>query len=353
MTQIETPKLSVIVNNFNYEKFVATAIESLISQTTELEIIVVDDCSTDQSREIISRYADKVIPVFQEYNQGHGAAFNAGFARSTGEMVMFLDSDDFMLPGGAEIIKKAYDPDVVMYHFRMRYADEADALSGFHPALRRSLASGNVSEKLRSSGAYDGTVTSGLVYARSALEKVLPMDSEAFRQGGDGYLSSSVPLYGKCASSTEAISAYRLHGMQHSKFRKDYAKRARWCLSHDEKRHAAIIEHAERLALPVESDFVTNDYYNSYNRVISLLFEPGQHPYADDKLGNLIKRARKLNANALSGFHLVSRQVFWSLLGLAPKRLKKALLQLDVDPAMRPGWIKALARSLNRAKSNA
>ena len=352
MASAQMPKLSVIVNNFNYEKFVATAIESLIQQSTDIEIIVVDDCSTDRSRDIISQYSDKIIPVFQEYNQGHGAAFNAGFARATGDMVMFLDSDDFMLPGGAEIIKKAYNPDVVMYHFRMRYADEADTLSGFHPALRRSLASGDVSHKLRYSGMYDGTVTSGLVYARWALDKVLPMDSEAFRQGGDGYLSSSVPLYGACASSTEAISAYRLHGLQHSKFSKDYAKRARWCLGHDENRHAAIAAHAKRLDLPVDANFKTNDYYNSYNRLVSLMFEPDLHPYPDDAISELMHRARKLDGGRLSGISLLNRRLFWGALVLAPMGLKKALLQLDIDPAARPGWLTGLVRSLRGFKSS-
>lgn len=350
MERTTAPSLSVIVNNYNYEKFVATAIESLIDQSAEIEIIVVDDFSTDSSREIIKTYAGQVTPVFQNYNQGHGAAFNAGFAKSTGEMVMFLDSDDFMLPGGADIIKNAYDPNVVMYHFRMRYADEAGNLSGYHPALRRSLASGDVSEKLRQFGAYDGTVTSGLVYSREALEKVLPMDPEAFRQGGDGYLSSSVPLYGKCASSSEAISAYRLHGLQHSKFQKDYAKRARWCLSHDANRYAAIMEHAEKLDLPVTTNFSTNDYYNLYNRLISLLFGPELHPYPGDDVKDLIRRARPLSISSTSGLSTLSRKLFWTALIISPFRMKKYLLKQDVDPAARPRWLKTMAKLVNLTK---
>ncbi len=84
---------SIIVNNYNYGRFLAEAIESALSQTyANTEVIVVDDGSTDNSRDIIASYKDQIIPVLKE-NGGQASAFNAGFQASSGEVIFFLDAD--------------------------------------------------------------------------------------------------------------------------------------------------------------------------------------------------------------------------------------------------------------------
>src|SRR5215212_9115311 len=89
---------SVVVNNFNYERFVAGAIESALEQTYgATEVVVVDDGSTDASREVIERYDGRVVSVFKD-NGGQGSAFNAGFRASRGDVVLYLDADDMLLP---------------------------------------------------------------------------------------------------------------------------------------------------------------------------------------------------------------------------------------------------------------
>ena len=82
MTTSASPKLSVVITNYNYAAFVATAIDSVLSQDVEIELVVVDDCSKDNSRDIIRSYGDRIIPVLQDVNQGHGGGFNAGYALS-------------------------------------------------------------------------------------------------------------------------------------------------------------------------------------------------------------------------------------------------------------------------------
>lgn len=89
--------VSIIVNNYNYGRFLREAIESALSQTYKpLEVIVVDDGSTDCSRDVIASFGARILPVFKE-NGGQASALNAGFARSHGDLVMFLDSDDLLL----------------------------------------------------------------------------------------------------------------------------------------------------------------------------------------------------------------------------------------------------------------
>lgn len=90
----KSPLVSIIVNNYNYERYLSEAIDSAIAQTyTHTEVIVVDDGSTDKSREIIANYGDRITPVLKE-NGGQASAFNTGLATSKGEIIIYLDSDD-------------------------------------------------------------------------------------------------------------------------------------------------------------------------------------------------------------------------------------------------------------------
>ena len=88
--------ISVIIPNYNGAKFLREAIDSALDQQgVELEVIVVDDGSTDTSRDVIESYGDRIRPIFQD-NQGAPAARNAGLAIARGESVLFLDSDDLL-----------------------------------------------------------------------------------------------------------------------------------------------------------------------------------------------------------------------------------------------------------------
>ena len=96
------PLVSIITPSFNCCKYISTTIESVIDQTfTDWELIIVDDCSTDNSVEIINCYAkldQRIKPVFLSSNQGTAAARNKGLLISNGRYIAFLDSDDVWLP---------------------------------------------------------------------------------------------------------------------------------------------------------------------------------------------------------------------------------------------------------------
>jgi glycosyltransferase involved in cell wall biosynthesis len=98
----QQPLVSVIIDNYNYGRFLGTAIDSALNQTyRNIEVIVVDDGSTDHSRAVMTSYADKIVPVFKQ-NGGQASAFNAGFEVSRGDLICFLDADDIMLPTRVE-----------------------------------------------------------------------------------------------------------------------------------------------------------------------------------------------------------------------------------------------------------
>ena len=92
-------KVSVIISVYNVEKYLARCLDSVINQTLkDIEIICVNDGSTDNSAQILEEYAqkDERIKVITQVNSGLSEARNTGMSASTGEFIAFLDSDDFV-----------------------------------------------------------------------------------------------------------------------------------------------------------------------------------------------------------------------------------------------------------------
>lgn len=91
------PDVSIIVPIYNAENYLDKCIESLLNQTKkEIEIILINDGSTDNSEKIIKSYKDKRIKYFKNENQGIGKTRNFGIEKATGKYIMFVDSDDYI-----------------------------------------------------------------------------------------------------------------------------------------------------------------------------------------------------------------------------------------------------------------
>ena len=102
-------KISIIVPVYNVEKYLKECLDSLINQTLEdIEIICINDGSTDNSLAILEEYQkkDSRIKVFSQKNQGVSAARNLGIEKATGEYLTFLDSDDRLELNTCEILYK-------------------------------------------------------------------------------------------------------------------------------------------------------------------------------------------------------------------------------------------------------
>lgn len=100
--KFQLPLVSVIIVNFNYGRYIEQAIESVFAQTySNIEIIVVDNASTDESPAILAAISERnpqVTIVRRSSNDGQTAATLDGLARSTGQYVIFFDADDVLLP---------------------------------------------------------------------------------------------------------------------------------------------------------------------------------------------------------------------------------------------------------------
>jgi len=206
-----TPFVSILIDSYNYARFLRQAIDSALTQTyRNLEVVVVDDGSTDESWEVICSYGDRIVPLLKE-NGGQGSAFNAGFAKTRGEIVMFLDSDDYLAPNAAERIVAHWKSDTQAVHHRVRVVDKEGKGLGFWPSEEYPVGSGDVVPDLLRTGTYQTPPTSGVAYSRALLQKLLPV-SENFRLSADAWLVFQAPFYTPITGVDETLAYYRVHG---------------------------------------------------------------------------------------------------------------------------------------------
>ncbi|MEO5903477.1 MAG: glycosyltransferase [Gemmatimonadaceae bacterium] len=226
--------MSVIVNNYNYGRFLRDAVESALAQSYPLvQLIVVDDGSTDNSRDIIASYGDSVVAVLKD-NAGQASAFNAGFAASRGSVVLFLDADDVLAPDVVERAVDTFSAEVVKVHWPLLEVDGRGMLTGkMHP--RAALGEGDMRATSIEAGPMteNSPPTSGNAWSREFLERVFPIPEEEFRINADGYLLSLAWIYGKVAIASDATGFYRVHGQNHFASKTEKERRDR----HHEKFH--------------------------------------------------------------------------------------------------------------------
>jgi len=169
------PLVSVIMPMYNAERFVAQALNSIFAQDhAALDVIVIDDGSTDRSREIVDWYRDR-IRVIEQPNSGPAAARNAGLAQMRGEFVAFLDADDLWHPAklSAQLNEFALDPDLEVSICKIRNFWDGDPAQAESELRRREYVPVMV-----------GIVVQALLVRRSVFDELDGFDT-SFRFGED------------------------------------------------------------------------------------------------------------------------------------------------------------------------
>jgi glycosyltransferase involved in cell wall biosynthesis len=207
------PLVSILINNYNYAKFLGQAIESALAQTYDkVEVVVVDDGSTDASLEIMAVYGKKIVPI-RKKNGGQASAYNAGFAASQGKIICMLDADDLFLPHKVSRVVEAYEshPEIgwcfdLVREFSditgERYCRAANYVPGKYDA-RASSAAGKQPIVL--------TASSGLSFRRETLGRILPMP-ETIRITSDNYIKHVALALAEGWMVPEELSWQRIHG---------------------------------------------------------------------------------------------------------------------------------------------
>ncbi len=254
-------KVSVVIDNHNYGRFLKETLDSVLTQVLDdvaVEILVVDDGSTDDSREILSVYAPRVKSLLQA-RQGQASAFNNGLAAATGDIVCLLDSDDVFLPGKLAAVVEAFkDPKVVCVQ---NFLNDTDAhlvpLPRRFPAWpARYLLDDYIA------GRTEFTATSGLAFRRETLLKLLPIPKDLFYYLDD-FLTAHALFFGEIANIPRVLGLHRMHGANWcaggledpAKIERDFIDRAnygthrdRWLADKGVARSAEAVD-AERLEL--------------------------------------------------------------------------------------------------------
>jgi hypothetical protein len=209
------PRLvSVVISNYNYARFLAESIDSVLSQKyPALEVIVVDDASTDNSRQVLEAYQGRVQMVLKLQNEGQIGAYNTGFKLVTGEIVIFLDADDRLQPGSLPQIVDAFEHGVTKVHWRAGLVDVNGQPTGAQVPAK--LVAGDMAALIAQRGIlYPSAPGSANAYLASALRQIMPLPTDAAeKHGADFYAIYGVSLLGRVAVAGQGrvLSDYRIH----------------------------------------------------------------------------------------------------------------------------------------------
>jgi glycosyltransferase involved in cell wall biosynthesis len=311
------PAVSIIVNNYNYGRFVGEAIESALAQTyPNVEVIVVDDGSTDNSREVIGCYEGRIIPVLKA-NGGQGSACNAGFAISTGDLVMFLDSDDLLEPNAIETVVREWRDDFNRMYFLLQVigADgkpqggTVGGVTGPSPMLGPFIS---------------GSACSGNVFSRRALEKVMPMPEGDWRIAADCYVIGTTSLFGEAKLLGRSLGKYRIHGDNNGECA-EVLERARKHIHHELRLHDAFFRLTKGEVGPLER-WLSRSPQHWVCRIRLFRESPHDYPWPDTLAG---LTARAVKAAWRQPGRMFHQRLAYSLYavayGIFPRKLTRLL----------------------------
>ncbi|AEA34602.1 glycosyltransferase family 2 protein [Hippea maritima] len=272
--------ISVLVDNYNYAKFLPECIESVLNQTYQnFEIIIVDDGSNDNSREIIKKYTkrdNRIKPIFKE-NGGQASAFNEGIKHCRGELICFLDSDDLFekdkLYEINKIYKKGYEYIVNNYIFLENKKLNKNykplfPYGGYNLFLVYYLTE------------FTGSSTSNISISKNLAKKIFPIQNESyFKIRADDVIVFASSIGSKMYFTHKTLTKYRIHGDNlFACSRKEESPSDKYLRSLNLEKIKE--EYLQKFKIP--SNFLTNPY--------NLLLELKTKQIIDKKIFNLYKK---------------------------------------------------------------
>jgi glycosyltransferase involved in cell wall biosynthesis len=346
-----SPPVDIVITNHNYVRFLGEAIESACAQThPEVKVVVVDDGSTDGSRGLLQRYADRFEVVLKEQG-GQASALNAGLERCRGEVLLVLDADDRLRPQAAERVAAAFaaDPGLSKVQFPMAIVDAEGAPTGeVKPGGHLRAPTG---DQRRAELAFPFDLPwlpgGGTGFRTEAVRRILPIPAADYpRSGADWYLVHLTALLGEAALLDEVCAEYRVHGGNAYELDRDE-------VDLDRLREAVGFAGATTRSLEALADELGLEYQRPIlscadlaNRLVSLKLDPAQHPVASDRpLGLLRDAVRATRRRFDVSWPMKALLVAWfALEALAPRRLVRPLAELFLFPGRRPGANRLLGR---------
>ncbi len=315
-TQAGRTLVSIVITNYNYGRYLRTAIDSALAQTySHIEVIVVDDGSTDESRQVIESYEQRIAPIIKA-NGGHGSAVNAGFAASRGGIVMFLDADDELLAEAVDQVVKAWRPGVAKAQFQLEMVDEGGKPLGTRvPPFDGFIPNGDIRDRIVRFGEYPTSPSSGNAYARTALSGLMPLDESIWFAAAEKSLCFLTPFFGDVVSLCAPLGRYRIHAANDSRFEGRQLEALHRRLSAVYFVPETICRVAASKGIELDPRVLGSTSRELKLRIASLRLDPKTHPIAGDtRLKLLIKGLRASLREPDMSLVIRAKHVAWFLL---------------------------------------
>jgi glycosyltransferase involved in cell wall biosynthesis len=209
---MSSPFITVLITSYNYGRFIEETIESVLAQDLpqdQVEILVVDDGSTDDTSERVKKYGSSINYLYKS-NGGQASALNHGIESARGEIISLLDADDLFLPGKLARVAEVFraDPNLGMvYHQLQEWHVETNERRGWEFVD----VSGDISNAPELMLAFVPQPTSAISFRRKLLRPLLPVP-ERIRMLADCYLVSLIAFLSPIRGIPESLSVYRIHG---------------------------------------------------------------------------------------------------------------------------------------------
>ncbi|HKW64035.1 MAG TPA: glycosyltransferase, partial [Candidatus Acidoferrum sp.] len=208
---MKAPFFTVVIDAYNYGRYVEEAVSSVLTQDfplEEREILVVDDGSIDDTAARLRKFGNAIRYLYKA-NGGQASAFNYGFSNAGGEVIALLDADDVWLPQKLARLREAFEenPDAGMAYHRLYWWDGENTTE---PDGSFIPISGRVPESRTALLQYPIASTSCLAFRRTAVEKLLPVP-ETLRSQADAFLTALVIFVTQVLAVDDYLGKYRLH----------------------------------------------------------------------------------------------------------------------------------------------
>lgn len=349
--------VDVVIPNHNYGRFLAAAIESACDQThPAVNVIVVDDGSTDDSRDVLRGFEDRIEVVLQERG-GQASALNAGIARCKGDALVVLDADDLLRPRAAELVAAAFaaDEELAKAQFRMEVVDASGQPTGATKPGGHLRAPVGDLRRAELTFPFDlpWLPGGGTAFRLEAVRRILPIPSADYpRCGADWYLIHLTALLGTATMIDEVCASYRVHGDNGYELeRKDLdLGHVRDSIVFAAATTRSLEALGDRLGLECRRPILS--CADLANRLVSLRLDPGRHPMPGDRRGRLVADAmRAIGRRTDVGWSMkVILAAWFAVEAAAPRRLARPLAELFLFPERRSRLNGPLAKLQRRAR---
>ncbi len=206
-------QVSVIIPVYNAADFVQQAVESALIQPQTAEVVLVEDCSSDNSWEVCQKIASKNdrVRLFRHpdgRNHGEGASRNLAIQKSSSEYVAFLDADDYYLPGRFDLVEQLFTADSFLegtYEAIGMYVENEASLQRWRNAKRSENLLTTMNKRVPPEGLFDALVSGG-----SGLFSVVGMVVKRSIFDKTGYFDENLPLHPDDAFKYKAAGVSRM-----------------------------------------------------------------------------------------------------------------------------------------------